>query len=242
MNRSALPVRILGVAAVAAIAGAAWYGLFVVPPDANQGDAQRILYLHVPSAWFAFFSFGVTALASLGWLIWRQPQLDSLALASAEVGVLFTATTIWAGMMWGKPVWGTFWQWEDPRMVTTALLLALYLGYLLVRRLTDDPERRATRAAVVGIIAAIDIPIVHFSVTWWRGLHQGPTFGDPGKILHPSAPEAFVSALLLMLGAVTLAWIWLVVRRYQLARIEWQREDARRRAAVGALVRTEAPA
>jgi heme exporter protein C len=138
---------------------------------------------------------------------------------------MFTAFTIWAGMMWGQPVWGVFWQWEDPRLTTTALLLALYVGYLLFRRLTDDPHRRAARAAVVGIIAAVDIPIVHFSVEWWRGLHQGPTIGSPDKVLNPSAPPLFVITLLSMLLSFTLVWLWLMIRRYQLARIEWQIEE-----------------
>ena len=102
---------------------------------------------------------------------------------------MFTAFAIWGGMMWGRPVWGVFWQWEDPRLTTTALLLALYVGYLLLRRLTDDPERRATRAAIVGIVAAIDIPIVHFSVEWWRGLHQTATIGSPDRVLEPGRAD-----------------------------------------------------
>ena len=126
----------------------------------------------MPSAWLAYLSFGVTALSGIAYLWRRDLRFDAVALAGAEIGVMFTAFAIWGGMMWGRPVWGVFWQWEDPRLTTTALLLALYLGYLLIRRLTEDPYRRATRAAVVGIVAAIDIPIVHFSVEWWRGLHQ----------------------------------------------------------------------
>jgi heme exporter protein C len=121
-----------------------------------------------------------------------------------------------------------FWQWEDPRLTTTALLLALYVGYLLLRRLTDDPERRATRAAIVGIVAAVDIPIVHFSVEWWRGLHQTATIASPERVLDPAAPMAFVGTLLGMLGAFTLAWLYLMIRRYQLARSEALREEARR--------------
>jgi heme exporter protein C len=222
--------RVLGIGALAAVAGATAFALFVVPADLNQGDAQRIMYVHVASAWLAYASFGMTALASAWWLVRHDPRADAVALAGAEVGVLFTAATIWAGMMWGKPVWGTFWQWEDPRLTTTALLLALYVGYLLIRRLTDEPARRATRAAVVGIIAAIDIPIVHFSVTWWRGLHQGPTFISPETILDPPAPGQFVAALLLMLCAFSLAWLWMMTNRYRLARLEWHAEDSARRA------------
>jgi heme exporter protein C len=217
--------RILGVLALLAVIGASVNALFVVPADLNQGDAQRIMYVHVPSAWLAYLSFGVTALAGIGYLWKRDLRLDGVAVSAAEIGVMFTAFAIWGGMMWGQPVWGVFWQWEDPRLTTTALLLALYVGYLLFRRLTDDPARRAARAAVVGIVAAVDIPIVHFSVEWWRGLHQTATFGSPDKILNPAAPSQFVIALVAMVGAFTLAWAWLMMRRYQLARIEWQIEE-----------------
>ena len=227
-----MKTRTLGVAALVAVAGAALYGLFGVPADLNQGDAQRIMYPHVASAWLAYLSFGVTALAGIGWLIRRDLRFDAVAVAAAEIGVLFTALAIWGGMMWARPVWGVFWQWEDPRLTTTALLLALYVGYLLQRRLSDDPRRRATRSAVVGLVAAVDIPIVHFSVIWWRGLHQTPTFLSPDKILHPSAPLPFVLALVGMLAAITLAWAWLLIRRYQLARLELAREEAVREAAV----------
>ena len=198
------------------------------------------MYVHVPSAWLAYLSFGVTALAGIGYLWKRDLRLDAVAVAGAEIGVMFTAFAIWGGMMWGRPVWGVFWQWEDPRLTTTALLLALYLGYLLFRRLTDDPHRRAARAAVVGLIAAVDIPIVHFSVEWWRGLHQGPTIGSPDKVLNPSAPGLFVIALVSMVAAFTLAWAWLMIRRYQLARIEWQIEEHGRLGRISAARRAAA--
>ena len=167
----------------------------------------------------------MTALAGLGYLVWRDLRLDALALAGAEVGVLFTAFAIWGGMMWGRPIWGVFWQWEDPRLTTTALLLALYVGYLLLRRLTDDPERRATRAAIVGLVAAVDIPIVHFSVEWWRGLHQTATIAAPDRVLNPAAPMQFVGTLLGTVGAFTLAWLYLMIRRYELARAEDAAEE-----------------
>jgi heme exporter protein C len=203
-----------------------------VPADLNQGDAQRIFYIHPAAAWIAYLSFGVTAVAGIGWLWRRDLRFDSLALAGAEIGVLFTAFTIWAGMMWARPVWGVFWQWEDPRLATTALLLALYVGYLLFRRMTDDPERRATRAAVIGIVAVIDIPIIHFSVEWWRGLHQTPTIASPERIMDPAAPMAFVATLLGMMVAFTLVWAYLMVRRYQLARAELAREERTRLARI----------
>ncbi|HEX6139441.1 MAG TPA: cytochrome c biogenesis protein CcsA [Candidatus Limnocylindria bacterium] len=241
-----MKTRILGAVALLAVIAAAVNALLIVPADLNQGDAQRIMYVHVPSAWLGYLSFGVTALAGIGYLWRRDLRLDAVAVSAAEIGVMFTAFAIWGGMMWGKPVWGVYWQWEDPRLTTTALLLALYVGYLLFRRLTDDPARRAARAAVVGIIAAIDIPIVHFSVEWWRGLHQRATFGSPDKLLNPAAPAQFVIALVAMVVAFTLAWAWLMIRRYQLARIEWQIEEhgrlGRISAARRAAVAPQAPA
>ena len=115
-----MKARILGVAAAVSVIAAAAVGLLVVPADLNQGDAQRIMYIHVGSAWVAYLSFGVTAVAGVLWLWRRDPRFDAVALAGAEIGVLFTAFAIWGGMMWGRPVWGVFWQWEDPRLTTTA--------------------------------------------------------------------------------------------------------------------------
>jgi heme exporter protein C len=229
-----MKTRVLGFVAVVAVAAAVLVALFVVPADLNQGDAQRIFYIHPAAAWIAYLSFGVTAAAGIGWLWKRDLRFDSVAVAGAEIGVLFTAFTIWAGMMWARPVWGVFWQWEDPRLATTALLLALYVGYLLFRRLTDDPERRATRAAVIGIVAVIDIPIIHFSVEWWRGLHQTATIGSPERIMDPAAPGAFVATLLGMMAAFTVAWLYLTVRRYQLAQVELVREERTRLARIEA--------
>ena len=156
-------------------------GLWVAPPDAVQRDAQRLMYLHVPAAWLAYLAFGVTALGSALYL-WRRtrsPVWDRIAGASAEIGVVFTALTLVLGSLWGRPVWGIWWAW-DARLVTTAVLFFLYVGYLALRRIPGPG--RANRCAIAALIAFVDVPIVHFSVDWWRTLHQeGTVFNEELK-------------------------------------------------------------
>ena len=143
----------------------ALFGLWGAPPDEVQSDAQRLMYLHVPAAWIAYLAFGVTALASALWL-WprtRSTVWDRVAGASAELGVIFTGLTLVLGSLWGRPVWGVWWAW-DARLVTTAVLFFLYLGYLALRRIPGAPDARAKRCAIAALIAFVDVPIVHFSV------------------------------------------------------------------------------
>ena len=162
-------VTITGVAMGAGLTSA-----FTSPPDILQGDFVRILYIHVPSAWLAFLAFGVTAAGSIGWLFTRRMTWDRVAEASAETGVLFTAIALATGMIWGKPVWGAYWDWGDARLATTALMFFIYLGYLALRRTTTDPLLRARRSSVLGAVAVVQTPLVYFSVKLWRTLHQGP--------------------------------------------------------------------
>jgi hypothetical protein len=157
--------RTLAVLSALAVAATLVMALFVTPPDAVQGQVFRLIYVHVPSAWLAYLSFAVVFVASIAYLRTKKTRWDRLAAASAEVGVVFTALTLILGSIWAKPVWGTWWTW-DPRLTTTAVLLLIYLGYLAVRRLSDDPRRRATWSAVVGIVGFVDVPIVHLSVVW----------------------------------------------------------------------------
>ena len=130
--------------------GAGLVFAFTSPPDLLQGDFVRILYIHVPSAWLAFLAFGVTAAGSIGWLFTRRMGWDRVAEASAETGVLFTAIALATGMLWGKPVWGTYWDWGDTRLATTALMFFVYFGYLALRRTTTDPRLRARRSSGAG--------------------------------------------------------------------------------------------
>ncbi len=207
---------VLGWAGLVALAASAVISLVVAPPDAEQGDVQRLMYIHVPAAWLAYLAFTVVFVASIAYLKTKRTRWDRLAAASAEVGVLFTALTIVLGSLWGKPVWGTWWTW-DPRLTTTAILLLIYVGYLAVRRLPDSPARRARWAAVVGIVGFVDVPIVHLSVVWWRGLHQGPSVRLLGA---PTIAPVMLAALLVGVLAFTLVYLYLVVLRLRVGRLE----------------------
>jgi heme exporter protein C len=211
--------KALGVTTVGALVVLAVFGLFVAPPDAVQSDAQRLMYLHVPSAWIAYLAFGITALASALYL-WRRtrsPVWDRLAGASAELGVLFTALTLVEGSLWGRPVWGVWWAW-DARLVTTAVLFFLYVGYLALRRVPAPLDARAKRCAVAALVAFVDVPIVHFSVDWWRTLHQQATVFTPSLNAHIHGVMAFT--LWWGVLAFTLLYIYLLDRRYRLETLE----------------------
>jgi heme exporter protein C len=208
--------RALGWLAAASLGASAVVSLAVAPPDAEQGQVQRLMYVHVPAAWLAYLAFAVVFGASIAYLRTRRTRWDRLAAASAEVGVLFTALAIALGALWAKPVWGTWWTW-DPRLTTTAILLLIYLGYLAVRRLPDSPARRARWAAVVGIVGFVDVPIVHLSVTWWRSLHQGPTVIRPGG---PTIAPVMLLALLVAVAAFTVTYAYLMALRLRVGRLE----------------------
>jgi heme exporter protein C len=209
----------LGIAAAASFVVASVMALFWAPTDTTQGDVYRIMYVHVPTAWLAYLAFVVVFLASVGWLWTKRPILDAIAVSSAEIGVLFTGLCLIAGSIWAKPTWGVWWTWE-PRLVTTAIMFVMYVGYLLLRGLSTDFSRRATRAAVFGVIAVIDVPIVHLSVLWANSLHQLPT------VLRISGAPSLDSAMLLTLmasvGAFTLVYAYFMSVRVsiELARQE----------------------
>jgi heme exporter protein C len=205
----------LGITATAAAILASWMGLVWAPTDAVQGDVYRVIYVHVPTAWLAYLAFVIVFLASVGWLWTRRPWFDALAVASAEIGVLFTGLFIVAGSIWAKPTWGVWWTW-DPRLVTTAIMFLMYLGYLLLRSLSTDFERRATRAAVLGVIAVVDIPIVHLSVLWMNSVHQLPTVARIGA--GPALDAQMGMTLGVSVIAFTLVYFALLVERMELER------------------------
>ncbi len=209
-------VRVLGwLAALGLVAGLVM-AFGVAPREMTQGNVQRIMYLHVPSVWVAYLAFATVFVASVVYLWKRADGADRLAHAAAETGVLFTGITIVSGSIWGKPTWGTWWTW-DARLTSVTVLFVMYVGYLLLRGMIEDPERGARSAAVLGIIAALNVPLVHFSVFWWRTLHQPPSLMKPGPV---TMPAAIVTALLVNFAAFTLLYAYFVAKRVRLLRRE----------------------
>lgn len=182
--------------------------LLWAPEDEAQGAAQRIFYIHVPSAWIAFLAFGVVFVASIAVLVTSKRKWDDLAAASAEVGVIFTTAVMVSGPIWGKSSWGIWWTW-DPKLTAVFILFCMYLSYLALRSYVTEPLRRARFSAVLGIVAFLDIPIIVMAVQWWRGTHPESVMTGDGM-----EPEMMVT---LMVGnvAFTLLYVLLLkTRRY----------------------------
>lgn len=224
-TRVGVGTKILGAAAFVSLGALAVFALVVAPPDERQGDAQRLMYLHVPAAWLAYLAFFVTAVASVLWLVprTRSTTWDLLAGASAEIGVVFTGLTLVLGSLWGRPTWGTWWEW-DARVTTTAVLFFLYLGYLALRRTGATAQERGTRCAIAALIAFVDVPIVHFSVTWWETLHQEATvFNRDLDVQFEGFWMPFT--LIFAVFAFTLLYAFLVMVRLRLAELDEGREE-----------------
>lgn len=189
---------------------------FYAPLEAVQGIAQKIFYIHVPLAWSAFLSVGIVLAGSVLFLWKREPAGDRLARSAAEVGALLTTLVLVTGSLWGKAVWGTWWTW-DGRLTSTLVLWFLLVGYLLYRSLAEGPAPQTARAAaVIGILAAVDVPIIHLSVEWWRTLHPDPVVlraGDFGGGL----PGSMLLTLVVSFAAFTLLFLTLLVTRYRVA-------------------------
>lgn len=208
-------VRILFAVAAAAMGVGLWYAL-TAPPDALQGEYSRLINIHVPSLWLAFLAFGVTALGSMMWLWRKTRRWDRLAAASAEVGVLFTAIGLLTGMIWGNAVWGTPWDWGDWRLMTTAVMFFVYIGYIALRNSIDDPQTRARRSAILGAIAVIQVPLVYFSVNLFRTLHQTQSIRPDGSTM----PDEMILAMLVNIAAFTILYVALMAARIDIDRAE----------------------
>lgn len=225
--------RMIGVATLLMLGWLIAFGLGFSPADRQQEEYVRILYVHVPTAWLAYLAFTVTALCSGVYLFSKKHSLgfDRVAGASAEVGVVFMGLTLVTGMLWGKPTWGHYWAW-DARLTTTALLFVTYIGYLAVRGLGGSHHQRARRSAVLGLLAVIEVPLVHWSVRWWRSLHQDASVGELSGEVELDGLMLFS----LFVGAIafTLLYLWLVIHRTRTMAMEDLLDDTGLDAAVAA--------
>jgi len=223
MHRFANPARFLrladailpwcaGATLILLVAGL-YLGLFVAPPDYQQGESVRIMYVHVPAAWMAMFVYACLALASAVALIWRHPLADLAAQAASPIGACFTFIALVTGSLWGKPMWGTWWVW-DARLTSVLVLFFLYLGHIALAHGFDDPTRGARAAAILALVGFVNVPIIKFSVDWWSTLHQ------PASVLRlggPTIDGSMLRPLLLMGAAFTLLFICLLLLRIKAA-------------------------
>jgi heme exporter protein C len=203
---------------------AALFMVFVyVPTEADQGIVQRIFYFHVPCAWVAFAAFALVAIAGIFYLWLGQQIWDDLAYAAAETGMVFCTLVLITGSIWAKPIWGAWWTW-DSRLTTTLILWLLYGGYLLLRAMADDTSQVARFAAVVGIIAAADVPVIVVSVRLWRTIHPAVLVTRQGG--HGLEDPRMVATLLVSMAAFTALFGWLLMLRFALLRARWRLECA----------------
>ena len=195
--------RWFGLASVLLAAVGLWLGLFVAPADAQQGEAYRIIFLHVPAAWMSMFIYAVMA----GWCavsLSLNARLSAMmAQALAPTGALFTVIALWSGSLWGRPAWGTYWAW-DARMTSELVLLFLYFGYMALRHAIDDPRRADRASAVLALVGVVNLPIIYFSVKWWNTLHQG------ASVSLTSAPKMAAVMLAGMLVMAFAAWFYAI--------------------------------
>src|SRR5437016_3940688 len=182
-----------------------FYQSALAPDDYQQGATVKIMFIHVPNAWLSMFVWGVMSLAALGTLVWRHPLADVAAKAAAPIGAAFTFLALVTGSLWGRPMWGTYWEW-DARLTSVLLLFLMYLGLIAVWRAIEDPSRAARAAAVLTLVGAINLPVIKFSVDWWNTLHQ------PASVFRLGAPAihaAILTPLLVMALAFTLLFLTL---------------------------------
>jgi len=211
----------ISVVALAGLAAVYVLALRYTPVEARQGVAQKIFYLHVPSAWCALMAFSLVGIASALYLWLHDPRLDRFAAASAEVGVAFSAVMLTTGPIWAKPIWGTWWTW-DARLTLTLFLFFLFIGYLALRASVHDPDERARFSAVVGILGMLLVPFIHLSVYLFRTLHPQPVVLKPSA---PSLPPEMLRTLLISMAVFTLLYVGLVTLRYGLGLAEDTREE-----------------
>ncbi len=199
----------MGWATILLLVAGLYGGLVLAPPDYQQGDSFRIIYVHVPAAWMSMFVYMVLAVNGVCVLVWRMKIAEAVARASAPIGASFTFLALATGSLWGKPMWGTYWVW-DARLTSELVLLFLYLGYMALVNAFPDRRNGARAGAVLALIGVVNIPIIHYSVEWWNTLHQGATVTRFGR---PSMALSMLIPLLLMALAFQFYYVWAVLIR-----------------------------
>src|SRR5258705_3006725 len=212
MRLSAAVLPFTAIATILCIAAALYLG-FSAPPDYQQGRTVLIMFIHVPAATVAMSIYGAIAVCSLLSLVWRHPLSDIAARAAAPFGALFTALGLITGSLWGKPMWGTYWVW-DARLTSFLLLLFVYIGYMALWNAIEDETRAARATAILALVGAVNIPIIHFSVEWWNTLHQGE------GIVSGATDPVFLAPLLLMMAGYFFLFLTLWMIRIQTAILE----------------------
>ena len=190
-------------------AAGGYFALFGSPPDYQQGEGVRIMYVHVPAAWMALFCYIAMAGAAAVGLIWKHPLADFAAKATAPVGAAFTFLALVTGSLWGKPMWGTWWVW-DARLTSVLVLFFLYLGYMALNTAFDDPSRGAKSSAILAIVGLVNVPIIKFSVDWWNTLHQPASVVRMGG---PAIDPSMLWPLILMALAFKFYYLWVLLVR-----------------------------
>lgn len=223
MERSSRGLVILTAVAALGMLVAAVYALWLAPSAVgltpNETAAQRIIYFHVPAAWLSMLAFGVTMVASIGYLATSRRNWDSLAVSSAEIGLVFTLAATASGSIWAKPAWNVWWTW-DPRLTTYTIMFLLFVAYFMLRSAMEDQARRARFSAVYAIFAFLSVPITFMSIRWWRSLH--PVLIDPNEGFGLSS--GMMTAFFICLAAFTLFYVVLVIHRYRLEQMKEQVE------------------
>jgi heme exporter protein C len=191
--------------------GAVW-GLVLAPPDYQQNEVYRIIYIHPQTAYIGMMAYVVMAVAAGIGYVWRLKIAHAVAVSAAPIGAWFTLCALITGAIWGRPTWGTYWQWGDPRIMSETLLLFLFLGYMALRAAFDDRDKADKVTAILAVVGVVNVPIIHYSVEWWNSLHQGPT------ILRGDGPAMVAEMLwpfLIMVFGFTLFFYWVLLRRLQ---------------------------
>lgn len=211
----------LGWATVLLLGVGTYWSLVVAPPDYQQGEVYRIIYIHPQSAYVSMMAYVVMAVAAGIGYIWRIKLAHAVAVSAAPIGAWFTVCALLTGAIWGRPTWGTYWEWGDPRIMSEMLLLFLFLGYMALRAAFDERDKADRVSAILAVVGVANVPVIHFSVEWWNSLHQGPTIT---RIDSPGMTTDMLIPFLIMVFGFTTAFYWLLLNRLRAEIVERERD------------------